>query len=312
MADDGPADPPWRIAVAGLGDDGWHLVERLRLRPDVQIVAAWDPSAEQRDRAAGHGLPMISDSEDLWTSEPQGLVLATTADFARPLLAAHRCPVLLEPATSQAGELHSVLDAALATSGGVWLAPIRRWDEDPRAVSAVVSSGRLGRLRSLEWRLSEWSDQPAWCEADLLLGLSRLILPLCDQLAGWCELSISRVETRIWPDCLGLWLRLDLAHGVIVEWDLRRQDLVPVRTGWMIRGDRGGYSEQRLITRAADGELIDEPVRPPAITADPLFDAWLRVLRNGLPDGETRRQEQVIRAYRTILAACSAQRPPSD
>jgi predicted dehydrogenase len=152
--------PPSRGAFIGFGGvaanghlPGW------RSRGDTVIVAAADAAPERRQAflAAAPGARAYDSVDALLAGETLDFVDICTPPGSHAGLIARaldaRLHVLCEkPLTTRLGDAHAV--AAAAARAGRAVHTVHNWLEAPvcRRISALVSEGAIGAVRSLSWR----------------------------------------------------------------------------------------------------------------------------------------------------------------
>lgn len=150
-----------RGALLGFGEMArlGHL-PAWRERPEFELVAVVDPNPERlalARQALPHARP-CSTLEELWEHGPLDFVdIATPPTFhaamARAALDRGIAVLCEKPLTTNLAEF--LVLAATSRSGGIALHTVHNWRHSPaqRAVSALLQSGRIGRVRRAEIRV---------------------------------------------------------------------------------------------------------------------------------------------------------------
>lgn len=307
---------PFAVAVAGLGPRGWHHLERLSLRDDVRIAAAWDPSLDLCTRARQQGWSTPASLESLVHDDAiDGVIvaaaLAERADVVAHCLSAGKHVLVEPPVARSASDAARLYDLAAAHSVCLSAASPRRWEDDLRAARLAVRSGRLGALRTLRLTSATWSPGMAVATSDSFQesrSTLELLAPhVLDQLAELTSSELVRVWTQPFPNEDGFLAVLALADGAVVPIDLRRRSFTGRQTGWQLEGEAGGYRGGRIYTPTADGELVDEAIRLEPAPPDPLFDDWLARCATGAGANERSRGEQLAAMYERLAAALASE-----
>ncbi|HET7795296.1 MAG TPA: Gfo/Idh/MocA family oxidoreductase [Rhizobacter sp.] len=143
-----------RLALAGAGVIGRAHAERMRSQAQCVLAGVADPTPEAAAFAQAMGVPHFTTLNALLeATQPDGAILATPNALHVPgalACLARRVPVLVEkPIADTLDEAH-VLVAAAATSGvPVLVGHHRRHSALLQAARAVIESGQLGRLVSV-------------------------------------------------------------------------------------------------------------------------------------------------------------------
>jgi predicted dehydrogenase len=298
------------IAIAGLSPRGWHLAERIGLRDDAVVAAAWDASHELRTEALAQGWPTRDSLAALLHDAAIDGVIVTARLHARADLIAccldARKHVLAEPpvADSSSARLYD-----LAEAGGVclWAASPRRWEDDVRAARRAVESGRLGRLTALRLTSAAWAPWARVAEpapSDDPHSTCELVAPhVLDQLAELTDEDIVRVWTQPFPSEHGFLAALTLADGAAAMIDLRRRSLTGRQTGWLLEGEAAGYRGGRIYAPTPEGEIVDEAIPLEPSRPDPLIDEWLARCALGAQGSDRARGLRLATMYERLSAA---------
>jgi predicted dehydrogenase len=304
--------PPRRIAVAGLGDRGWHQLERLSLRDDVQVIGVWDAESRLCNQARDAGYPGTETLAELvQRPEVAGVVLSVDLCdreecVADCLMAGKH--VLVEPPLAPSLALAARLyDLAERYDVCCWAASPRRWEGDLLAAKQALQSGRFGALHAVRYASVEWApwaqiaDPPPDEEPR---STAELLVPhVLDQLGELVATEVVDVWVRPFPVEDGLLAILTFADGAVAQLDLRRRSHVALQTGWLLEGDRGGYRGQKLITPTVEGELVDETLQPEPPPRDPLLSEWFARCERGAMLNERQRGEQLARLCERLRLA---------
>ena len=204
-----------RTGVVGFG-----LAGRVFHAPFVQSVPSLELAAivQRTGDSAKTAYPdaaQVRSYEDLLASDVELVVLATPTPMhyamTKQALLAGKHVVCDKPMTitvAQAEEME-----ALAAAKGVLLFPFhnRRWDGDFKTMRALIDSGRLGRIVSLDTRFDRYRPEPkpgVWREEEAGGGLLYDIGPhLIDQ-----ALVLFGTPFRLWAN-----LRQDRDRGSVPD-----------------------------------------------------------------------------------------------
>jgi predicted dehydrogenase len=76
----------------------------------------------------------------------------------------------------------------------------------------------------------------------------------------------------------GFLATLEFEDGTSAALEVQTASLLSLRTGWLLEGSHGAYRAGRRYSKAADGEIIDEPVTVPETSRDPFLDHLVKVM----------------------------------
>lgn len=170
------ANAPLRVALVGYGLAGsvFHaplITATEGLLLDTVVTANEERRAEAR--AAYPEIRFAASPDELWerADELDLVVIAspnkTHVSLATAALRAGLPVVVDKPIAGTAAEAREL--AALAEERGLLLSVFqnRRWDNDFRTLSALISGGELGEVQRFESRFERWRPQPkgGWRES---------------------------------------------------------------------------------------------------------------------------------------------------
>ena len=167
---------PVGVAVAGLGRPGMFHLERLGLREDCRVLAAWDPDPWLRERAAG--LPCIArDWQDLLEDPQIELVVIAVppparAPLAQQMLQAGRHVLIDPPIGVTVAQSAALLSASEKSGKSISVAQLRRWDSDFLTAHSEIARGGMGRLKLI--RKIVWQFNPPRSAEDGSIATDRL------------------------------------------------------------------------------------------------------------------------------------------
>jgi scyllo-inositol 2-dehydrogenase (NADP+) len=305
---------PVRIGVAGLGRAGTYHLERLGLREDCRVVAAYDDCATALARADAVARRLHSTWSDFLADGHVELVLlaappALHAELAIGALAAGKHVVIETPLCLNLAEADAIAAAARRTGGLACVAQTRRWSDDFRTAQAALASGELGEPRSLKYVNWQYNPQlrPPAEGAALLNGGPGTAVPdwrrhsstgggllwefgvhYFDQLLQLAGRPAESVFARLTPsaacDCDDGFLAIvSFSGGLTAHVEASRVAAAPLSTGWMIDGDRRSYAGFTQYSPNRDGEVVDLPLMPVPAPADEFYRNVVNHLRNGDP-----------------------------
>lgn len=292
-----------RWALVGSEPAARFLLERWRLRADFPLVAYCDLQTTSADRLSG--LPRVSDWQQLLV-DPQmtGVILAVSPESKSALICGALDKgkrVLVE---SSFGPIEQT-----PRSGVLGVFHMRRGDRDFHAAMAAVASGRLGTLLAIRYIFCEYGlpacgDRipPIWTETLQQAGPF-----LFDQLASLVNASPHRVEAWSQSETAGFQARLAYSSGLSVWIDVQQASFNDLQTGWVLEGSAGSYHRGRLVTLAADGELLEEDIVP-LDNAD--HDVFADLRR--LAESRQAAQESLDRAMQSLTILEAIQRSASE
>lgn len=152
-----------RLGVAGLGRAGMFHIERIGLRDDCKVVAAYDDCPAARNRAKHQTFPChVGWSEFLCNDKVELVVIATPpalhAELTIAALAAGKHVLVETPLCLNLVEADAMIAAADRSGRSVSVAHLRRWDDDFRTAQAALAAGELGPAQAI--KLINWQYNP--------------------------------------------------------------------------------------------------------------------------------------------------------
>jgi predicted dehydrogenase len=273
---------PVRVGLIGLDRSGLFHAERLSLRAEIEVVAACDLSSGGSRRlfgARGGDRRVYSRVEDLLARSDFGTVLIAgpieqRAECGVRALEAGKDVALDSPPTSNGGQMQQLLAAARRTGRRLSILPTRRDGADFRTVFQIVRDVRLGHVYSA--RLLSWgkavpdafadrkSDvRTPEAEPDAFTFFAYHYVDQLVQLIGGRPRSVfSRilVPSATEPASTAFTLAIAFEPPIDALIDVNLASGAVLQTGWMLAGDRGGYSGGRIYLQDPSGEVCDAPV----------------------------------------------------
>src|SRR5579872_4090138 len=154
---------PVRLGVAGLGRAGMFHVERIGLRDDCHVVAAYDECPAALNSARLQSISCHASWREFLRNDEIELVLlavppALHAELAIASLAAGKHVLVETPMCLNLAEADAMISASVRTGRSISVAHLRRWDEDFRTAQATLAAGELGTVRSI--KLINWNYNP--------------------------------------------------------------------------------------------------------------------------------------------------------
>ena len=286
---------PVRVAVAGLGRAGMFHVERLGLRDDCQVVAAYDDCPLAVERSGRPPVPFAESWKELLANDEVELVIIATppalhAEMAISALASGKHVAVETPLGLNVAEVDAIRAAGRRSGKAVSVLHTRRWDDDFQTACEVLSAGSLGPPRAIKF--INWHYNPSnavdW-RTDAATGggvLWEFGVHYFDQLlqmAGshpesvFARLHSSR-DARVDDAFLAV---VSFAGGLVAQIEVDRLATTPLQTGWIIAGDSGSYANFTQYTTNPDGEVVDLPLMPVAAEVDEFCTRLVRHLRRG-------------------------------
>ncbi|MSR56186.1 MAG: Gfo/Idh/MocA family oxidoreductase [Planctomycetaceae bacterium] len=317
---------PLGIGVVGLGHAGTYHIERIGLRDDCQVVAAFDDCPDAARQAAGL-VPRVATSRVELLDDPsiELIVLATPpashAALAIEALAARKHVLVETPLCLGTVEADAILAAAARADRSVIVAQTRRWENDFYLARQCVERGIFGPLETIKhvsWQYGIPSRRPAgpgpqlaahrWRDDHSTGGGVLWEFGVHDfdqllQLAGEPAQSVF-VEPCAGSGTAGIMegflAVVRFPSGVRAHIEVNRSAPVSMQTGWIVVGRLGTYSAGTQFTVHPDGEVVDVPLPPAFCDPDEFYAAVVRHVREGAPNpipaGEARQTIAVIEA----------------
>lgn len=278
-----PADvKQYGLGLIGAGPFSHHFLERLLLRKDLKAVAAWFGSEPVRPNpppgCEAHSQPRAV----IESPRTQVVYFAESAspDLVELAIQCGKAVVLTSSIGLTSGELSRL--ASLASASGL-LAVIdepRRWDEDFLGAKAVFDAGRLGKLQRVRLAIHETSLPGEDFSNGVLRDLGGHWL---DQLLAFTTSDPEAIQLRRFYGMTGIadvgfLTTIDFREGISAVVEVQTASLLSLRTGWLLEGAMGAYRAGRQYSQTPDGEIIDEPVTIPALSADPFLDNLVKAM----------------------------------
>lgn len=152
-----------RLGVAGLGRAGMFHIERIGLRDDCRVVAAFDDCPAARNRAGLQTFPCHASWSEFLRNDEVELVLvaappALHAELTIAALAAGKHVLIETPMCLNLAEADAIIAAAGRTGQSVCVAHMRRWDDDYCTARKALAAGDLGPAQAI--KLINWQFNP--------------------------------------------------------------------------------------------------------------------------------------------------------
>jgi predicted dehydrogenase len=169
-----------RLAVVGCGHLGTIHARLLAARPDVELVAVVDPSADARGRVAqAHGCRPLAEPRDLIGVADAAVVAAPTglhAAVALPLLEAGLDLLVEKPLAATVEEARSIVVAARRHGRVVAVGHVERFN--PAWRLAVEKAGRVRAVESARLAPFTFRSMDVGVVLDLMIHDIDLVLSL--------------------------------------------------------------------------------------------------------------------------------------
>ncbi|MEK6257905.1 MAG: hypothetical protein AABP62_04730 [Planctomycetota bacterium] len=284
------AEEPFGVGVIGCSATSRFVCERLSLRSDLRLAAAWIERDEEDELpSALAGISSLACRRHTTPFEviddPHVRVLyfadGSNADWMQLALGTAKPIVVESPQSLSPGELERLeRDAAGLKQVAAVYAP-RRWETDFLQARSALDSGHLGRLLRVRYLVHDYRLPNETYPRGVATDLGSHVL---DQLLLLTGASPCRPpEIRHFPSKSdrsdGFVCCCDFADDLSANIEIQTRSLLSYRSGWMLEGTTGAYRNGRLYTQTADGEIIDEPLPAPSLSSDPFFDALSLALR---------------------------------
>lgn len=146
------------LGIIGYGGMGyWHSINACKV-DNVKVVAAFDICEEQVEAARGAGLRAYSTLEEFLGDKEINTVLIATPNHVHKSLAiaaakAGKHIICEKPVAINVDEFDEMLRAAEENNVIFTVHQNRRWDKDFCIARAVLESGTLGKIFTIESRL---------------------------------------------------------------------------------------------------------------------------------------------------------------
>ena len=198
-----------RLGVAGLGRAGMFHIERIGLRDDCLVVAAYDDCPAARNRARiPNCVCHASWNEFLGNDEVEVVLIAAPpalhAELTIAALAAGKHVLIETPLCLNVVEADAMIAAAGRFGRSICVAHLRRWDDDFRMAQSLLAAGELGPVQAI--KLINWQYNP------------RRSLKQSNSIANSKEHS-NRTESIVGDDIASDYWRDDSATGGGVLWE---------------------------------------------------------------------------------------------
>lgn len=301
------ADQPFGVGLIGCSPTSRFICERLSLRSDLRLVAAWtgdEPTGAGRldlTNVTPTGCRRYLTPLDVMKA-PEVRVLHFAAgspgDWMEEALARAKSIIVEVPHTLPPDELERLARIADSCSQVAAIYEPRRWDGDFLQARSALESGRLGRLLRLRYSVhdcrlpNEKFSRGVVRElgSHLLDQMLQLIEPHALAVPGTSVPSVWRHFPSARDPSEGFVASFEFAEDVSAIIEIQTRSLLGFRSGWMLEGTDGAYRHGRLYTRTADGEIVDEPLLLSPASSDPFFDALSAELRGVTTDLPTVRE----------------------
>jgi predicted dehydrogenase len=273
-----------RVGLIVLDRSGMFHAERLSLRPEIDVVAAADPTGGPAPRLPGPrlaGCPVYARLESLLEREDVDLVLiagpaAHRADWARAALTTGKHVALESPPCLDSPQMRELLMTARQEKRHLSVLPSRRGSTEFATALSIARAGHLGRLSSA--RLLSWGTAVPHGESAALSGkrapqddfdaFALFAWQYVDQLLQLIPERPRSVFARIAdhspdePESTAFTLTIAFEPGIEALIDVNLKSAATLSTGWILAGARGGASGGRIYLQEATGEISDHPVSP--------------------------------------------------
>jgi scyllo-inositol 2-dehydrogenase (NADP+) len=335
---------PLGVGVAGLGRAGLCHLERITLRADFRLVAAYDLCANAAHKTAGFAARTASSWNDLLADNAIELVLVATppashASLVIEALSAGKHVLVETPLCLDLPAADAILAAQERSGRSVIVAQTRRWDSDFLTARQCLASGALGRVlavRQVSWQYNlparsavaptahgsneetgplaphDWRKHST-TGGGLLWESGAHALDQLLQLVGEPPASVS-AELITGPEAReaddGFLVQASFPSGVRAHVEFNRAWPVTLQTGWVVVGSAGSYADGLLLTVTPDGEVVDQPLSPVKRELDELYAAVVRHIRDGEPNPAPAEQaRQTVALIEAARRAAQCGRP---
>lgn len=273
---------PPRIGILGFGRmaEGWHLPAFGRA--GCEVVAALDVTEARRERARALGIPVVCDNlKSFLEADIDAALIAThsavRSEAALPLAKAGVHLLIEKPLSTTGAEAKKIVAQCKKSRVVLSVYHNRRWDPDYQIVKAMVQSGFIGQLVSIENRMfhqepatsfgarefkQEWRITQRMGGGTLLDWGPHLIDQALD-LAGHSGKPVA--VKSVWADVRHVrygdaddHFQIDMLFSNGVRALVSKSDVTPKGPNykWLVTGTNGSlvYAEDKLLAKANNGQ----------------------------------------------------------
>ena len=152
-----------KVGIIGFGRIGAEHAGWINASKNTCAIATADATPQRREKGQSAGLRVYERMEDLLKDREINAILVSTPtsmhfDHARAALNAGKHVMVEKPMTMDYPTSKSLADQARSTGKTLSVFHCRRWDIDYLTVRALIASGMLGKIISIESRLGQWSS----------------------------------------------------------------------------------------------------------------------------------------------------------
>ena len=294
---------PVRVGIVGLGRAGRYHLERLSLRDDFRVVALHDTDSTALRNcnefpARQHGVwsSFLADSvlEAVLIATPP----ATHFQAAVDVLEAGRDVLIESPLCLRVAEADELLAVASRTGRRLSVLHTHRWDDDFRSAKAMIAEGKLGQVLAAKWNIWQFNPRPeslGWqvrsasnwqhdsaAGGGVLWTFGAHYFDQLLQLVGMEPVSVfarwlgDRSRSEADDSFLAV---VTFANGAVGEIEVHHSSFAPQRTGWMVNGTDGAYSNFTHFSATPEGEVVDIGETPLPTAWDEYYAAVAKYLR---------------------------------
>ncbi len=265
---------PLGVGVVGYGPFGGmgHFHGKaVKATPGLEFIAAVDPDPA-RTKAAESEFPGIRTYHHFseLADDPEvdiGIVAtppSTHFEISKALLLASKHVIVEKPMAITVSEADSLIETAETRGLMLTVNQNRRWDQDFRAIKAVIDSGRLGEVFNIETFVGGF-EHPcrAWHSEESISGGaaydwgSHHIDWIFQLLADWPKYVSANGHKRVWHDITNL----DQIRVRMVYPDGKEAEF--------FQSDVAGFRRPKFFIQGTKGTLIGEyrPLRFESVSA---------------------------------------------
>jgi predicted dehydrogenase/type 1 glutamine amidotransferase len=273
-------------AQVGVGLVGYGAIARdhatsITATSGLRLRGVCDLSSERRELAAREWtVPTHASAEELFDDPDVELVVVGTppsahADTVLAALGAGKHVVCEKPFALRVQEVDRMIDSAASRDRVLTVYQSRRWDPDYVAMRDVIRSGRIGDLFYMESFIGGYSHPcDYWHSHEPVSGGT--IYDWGSHYFDWVlQLFPDVVKTvsavghkRVWHDVTNSdQVRVDLTFEGGAQATFLQSDIAAaMKPKWYLLGTRGAvvgdWREERVTTRGAGGDLVEERLAP--------------------------------------------------
>lgn len=278
--------PSLRVGLLGLDRNGWHLLERGTAACPFQVVAVSDSSVDQLQRAERFGIRGFKSPDQLIDSTNIDVIWIACSnedvvDLTLRSLQSGRSVVWEPSVIPQCRDTDSFVEKLQDSDKRLFIHLPASASPDFQSAWESVRSHQLGKLNSARWISWDYGINPSKASDGPFNSLDTQLHQIVTQSLGQLLRLSSSAPVRVLAvesqeattgGVTGMLVAVEFSDRVIGQVDVRLDSPVPFQSGWVLCGDRGGYSAGQLRTVASDGEVFESLLSVPHSPVDSLAE----------------------------------------